>query len=78
MEKLNKPILFDKEVDWLVVARDGEKFYVARKEDLASGVNKSLSELKPRPLLEWAMLYNYELSKFVRVQRTLSAKFFGL
>lgn len=77
VEKLAKPILFDKEVDWLVVARDGEKFYVARKEDLATGIDKPLTDLKPKTLLEWAMLYNYSLSKFVRVQRVLVAKFFG-
>lgn len=77
VEKLSKPILFDKDVDWLVVARDGEKFYVARKQDLESGVDKSLSDLKPKTLLEWAMLSNYPLNKFVRTQRVLTAKFFG-
>jgi hypothetical protein len=77
VEKLPKPILFDKDVDWLVVARDGEKFYVSRKEDLASGIDKPLTDLKPKTLLEWAMLSNYPLNKFVRVQRVLTAKFFG-
>jgi len=77
IERIPKPILFDKDVEWLVVARDGEKFYVARKEDLATGIEKSLTDLKPKTLLEWAMLYDYPLRKFVRAQRVLTAKFFG-
>lgn len=75
VEKLPKPIRFDKDVDVLVVARDGEKFFV-------SGVDTSLdlplSEMKTKPLLEWAMVTNYPLRSFVRAQRVLSAKFYGV
>jgi hypothetical protein len=74
IEKLNKPIKFDKEVNVLVVARDGEKFYVSSSD---MSINLPLSEMKARPLLEWAMINNYPLQKFVRAQRVLSAKFFG-
>jgi len=74
IEKLQKPILFDKEVDVLVVARDGEKFFVSGKD---SSLDLPLSEMKIRPLLEWAMITNYPIRKFVRAQRVLSAKFLG-
>ena len=74
IEKLQKPILFDKEVDVLVVARDGEKFFVSGKD---SSLDLPLSEMKIRSLLEWAMITNYPIRKFVRAQRVLSAKFLG-
>ncbi len=74
IEKLQKPIRFDKDVDVLVVARDGEKFFVS---DSDPGLDLSLTEMKIRPLLEWAMIVNYPIRKFVKAQRVLSAKFFG-
>jgi hypothetical protein len=74
IEKLTRPIRFDKDVDVLVVARDGEKFYVSDSE---ASLDLPLTEMKPRPLLEWAMISNYPIRKFVRAQRVLSAKFFG-
>lgn len=74
IEKLSKPIRFDKDVDVLVVARDGEKFYVSETD---SSLDLPLTEMNPRPLLEWAMIANYPIRKFVRAQRVLSAKFFG-
>jgi hypothetical protein len=78
IEKVLKPIRFDKDVDVLVVARDGEKFYVADSNTVLTEIDKPLVEMKPKPLLEWAMLNNYPLTKFVRAQRVLSAKFFGM
>ncbi len=75
IEKLAKPIRFDKEVDVLVVARDGEKFYVT--QDGAVSLDQPLSEMKVKPLLDWAMVANYPIQKFVRAQRVLSAKFFS-
>jgi hypothetical protein len=75
VEKLQKPIRFDKDVDVLVVARDGEKFYVS---DVDTSLDLPLTEMKIRPLLEWAMISNYPLRKFVRAQRVLSAKYFGV
>jgi hypothetical protein len=75
IEKLPKPIRFDKDVDVLVVARDGEKFFVS---DVDTSLDLPLSEMKTRSLLEWAMVTNYPLRKFVRAQRVLSAKYFGV
>lgn len=78
VEKLPKPIKFDKDADWYVVARDGEKFYVAKGDILAAGgMDGDLANMKPKTLLDWAMASNYPLSKFVRAQKVLSAKFFG-
>lgn len=74
IEKLQKPVRFDKEVDVLVVARDGEKFFTS---DSDPSLDLPLTEMKIRPLLEWAMVTNYPLRKFVRAQRVLSAKFLG-
>jgi hypothetical protein len=74
IEKLPKPIRFDKDTDFLVVARDGEKFYVSNFDP---SLDLPLSEMKPKTLLEWAMVTNYPLRKFVRAQRIISAKFFG-
>jgi hypothetical protein len=74
IEKLPKPIRFDKDTDFLVVARDGEKFYVSNSDP---SLDLPLSEMKPKTLLEWAMVTNYPLRKFVRAQRIISAKFFG-
>ena len=75
IEKLQKPIKFDSEADVLVVARDGEKFFVSNKD---ASLDLPLSEMQIRPLLEWAMVTNYPLRKFVRSQRVLSAKFLGV
>lgn len=74
IEKLQKPIRFDKDVDVLVVARDGEKFYVSGTDP---SLDLSLEDMRIRPLLEWAMVVNYPIRKFVRAQRVLSAKFYG-
>lgn len=74
IEKLQKPIRFDKDVDVLVVARDGEKFYVS---DTDPSLDLPLEEMKIRTLLEWSMIRDYPIRKFVRAQRVLSAKFLG-
>lgn len=74
IEKIQKPIRFDKDVDVLVVARDGEKFYVSDRD---ASLDLSLEDMRIRPLLEWAMITNYPLKSFVRAQRVLSAKFLG-
>ena len=75
IEKLRKPIKFDKDVEVLVVARDGEKFLVS---DTDSSLDLSLEDMRIRPLLEWAMITNYPIRKFVRAQRVLSARYFGI
>lgn len=74
IEKISKPIRFDKDVDVLVVARDGEKFFVS---DSDPSLDLTLEDMRIRPLLEWAMITNYPLKSFVRAQRVLSAKFLG-
>jgi len=74
IEKIQKPIRFDKDVDVLVVARDGEKFFVS---DSDPSLDLSLEDMRIRPLLEWSMITNYPIRKFVKAQRVLSAKFLG-
>ena len=74
IEKIQKPIRFDKDVDVLVVARDGEKFFVS---DSDPSLDLPLEDMRIRPLLEWAMITNYPIRKFVKAQRVLSAKFLG-
>lgn len=74
VEKLQKPVRFDKDVDVLVIARDGEKFFVSNKD---ASLDLPLTEMNIRSLLEWAMITNYPIRKFIRAQRVLSAKFMG-
>jgi hypothetical protein len=74
IEKLSQPIRFDKDTDFLVVARDGEKFFVSNTDP---SLDLPLTEMKPKTLLEWALITNYPIRKFVRAQRVLSAKFVG-
>ena len=74
IEKIQKPIRFDKDVYVLVVARDGEKFFVS---DSDPSLDLSLEDMRIRPLLEWAMITNYPLKSFVRAKRVLSAKYLG-
>jgi hypothetical protein len=45
--------------------------------DSDPGLDLSLTEMKIRPLLEWAMIVNYPIRKFVKAQRVLSAKYLG-
>ncbi len=78
IEKLSKPIRFDKEQNWLVVARDGEKFYVAQESKVAAQPEAELIDWLPKNLLQWATEVNYPIAKFVRLQKVLVEKFFGL
>jgi hypothetical protein len=78
IERIAKPIRFDKDVPWLVVARDGEKFFVAQESVLMEDPDMELIEMGSRSLLQWAMEYNYPLRKFVKLQRVLVEKYFGL
>jgi hypothetical protein len=77
IEKLQKPIRFDKEVGWLVIARDGEKFYVAKESNISEDDSLDLMEMKSKSLLQWALEFDYPLRKFVKLQKTLVNKFFG-
>lgn len=78
IEKISKPIRFDKEIPWLVVAHDGEKFYVAKEDVIAEDPDAGLVELGSRSLLQWAMEYNYPIRKFVKLQKLLVEKYFGV
>lgn len=78
IEKLSKPILFDKDQKWLIVAKDGEKFYVAQESAISSNPNAELIDWSPKNLLQWATEVNYPISKFVRLQKVLVEKYFGL
>ena len=77
IEKLQKPIRFDKDVEWLVVARDGEKFYVSKASNISEDDSVELVDIKSKPLLQWALEVDYPLRKFVKLQKTLVEKFFG-
>ena len=77
IEKISKPVRFDKEVPWFVVARDGEKFFVAKEDIIAEDPSMELIEMGSRSLLQWAMEYDYPLRKFVRLQKILVEKYFG-
>ena len=77
IEKISKPVRFDKEVPWLIVARDGEKFFVAKEDILAEDPTMELIEMGSRSLLQWAMEYDYPLCKFVRLQKLLVEKYFN-
>ena len=76
IQKLNKPILFDEGVNSVIIARDGEKFYVCERGKEKEVDDQNLNELTD--LLSWAILNNYPISKFVSAQRKLSAKFEAL
>jgi len=77
IEKISKPVRFDKEVPWLIVARDGEKFFVAKEDVIAEDPTMELIEMGSRSLLQWAMEYQYPLRKFVRLQKLLVEKYFN-
>lgn len=77
IEKITPPIKFDKEHKYIVVARDGEKFYVANEEIVASDPHMDLLEMGSRPLLQWALEVEYPLKKFISLQKLLSKKFLG-
>lgn len=77
IEKISKPIRFDKQIPWLVVARDGEKFFVAKEDTLLDDPDLELMEMGSRSLLQWAMEYNYPIRKFVKLQKLLVNKYFG-
>lgn len=77
IEKISKPVRFDKEVPWLIVARDGEKFFVAKEDIIAEDPSMELIEMGSRSLLQWAIEYQYPLRKFVRLQKLLVEKYFN-
>lgn len=77
IEKISKPIRFDKDIPWLIVAHDGEKFFVAQEDIIAEDPSMELVEMGSRSLLQWAIEYQYPLRKFVRLQKLLTEKYFG-
>lgn len=77
IERITKPIRFDRDVPWLVVAHDGEKFFVAQEALLAEDPEMELIEMGSRSLLQWAMEYDYPLRKFVKLQKILVERYFG-
>jgi hypothetical protein len=77
IERIVKPVRFDKDVPWLVVAHDGEKFFVAKEEVIVEDPEMELVEMGSRSLLQWAIEYNYPLRKFVKLQKILVDKYFG-
>lgn len=77
IEKISKPIRFDKDIPWLIVAHDGEKFFVAKETVVAEDPSMELIEMGSRSLLQWAMEYDYPLRKFVKLQKILVERYFG-
>lgn len=77
IQKLINPIKFDKESDWVIVARDGERFYVAKEKDVKdfNALDGELLDIVTTPLLQWAILVDYPLKKFVRLQKMLTQRF---
>ena len=78
IERISKPIRFDKDVPWLVVARDGEKFFVAKEDVIVEDPEMELIEMGSRSLLQWAMEYDYPLRKFVKLQKILVKRYFDI
>lgn len=78
IERLQKPVKFDTSQNFLIVARDGEKFYVAKEDVVAEDPDMELIEMGARPLLNWAIEAEYPLRKFVRLQKFLVEKYLGL
>jgi len=78
MERLPKPLKFSNDTDWFIVARDGERFYIAPGDKLRENPLASMEDLGPKTLLEWAMETDYPIAKFVRLQKVLVEKYFGL
>ena len=79
IQKLHTPIKFDDDLDWLIIARDGEKFFVAKSEDVKDydSIDNDLLDIISTSLLTWAITVSYPLKKFVRLQKMLSEKFIG-
>lgn len=77
IQKLINPIKFDKDQTWVVIARDGERFYVAKEEDVKDfeSLDGNLLDIVSTPLLQWAILVEYPLKKFVRLQKMLTQRF---
>ena len=78
IERISKPIRFDKQIPWLIVARDGEKFFVAKEDVITEDPSMELIEMGSRSLLQWAMEYDYPLRKFVKLQKILVKKYFDI
>ena len=78
IEKIAKPIKFDKEYDFLVVAKDGEKFFVANGQAIREDPDVELIEMGARSLLQWALEVNYPIRKFIKLQKLLTEKYLGV
>jgi len=79
MQKLTKPIVFDKLYEYVVLARDGEKFYVCSADELIEYEDISevlLEKLPIKSLLQWAVENDYPIKKFVKLQKLLMEKYF--
>lgn len=66
-QKLQKPIIFDRDYDFVICGFDGERFFVAPKgsEDLVED---------PLDFLEWSLDRDYPLYDFIHVQKALIRK----
>ena len=79
MQKLTKPIIFDKLYEVVVLARDGEKFFVCSSDELLEYDELSeamLAQMPLKSLLQWAVENDYPIKKFVKLQKLLMEEYF--
>ena len=80
MQLLPKPVKFDKLHPWLIVARDGEQFYVCKEEDYLESKDVFSSDIFDlisfKSFLQWAIEANYTVRNFVKVQKKLVQDYF--
>lgn len=80
MQLLPKAVKFDKLHDWVIVARDGEQFYVCKEEEYQENKEAFASDvfdlLSFKSFLQWAIESNYTVRNFVRVQKKLIQDYF--
>jgi hypothetical protein len=80
MQLLPKPIKFDKLFPWVIVARDGEQFYVCKEEEFLDNKDVFSSDVFDlvsfKSFLQWAIEVNYTVRSFVKVQKKLVDDYF--
>lgn len=80
MQLLQKPVKFDSVHPWVIVARDGEKFYVCREDEYQDTKELFSSEIFDlisfKSLLQWAIEVDYGVRKFVKLQKKLITEYF--
>lgn len=80
MSLLERPVKFDKLYPWVIVARDGEQFYVCKEDEYEDSKDLFNSEifdlLSFKSFLQWAIEVDYGVRKFVKIQKKLVGDYF--